>query len=390
MQKTSGSPLNQARKRPRLDSSDADASTFVGADASGVAKIVRDSVYYKTSGDCKIRIGDTLFCIHRFQLERDSSAFQTMFQLPQGTEKPQGTTDEDPIILTGDTVEEFRALCWALYALPDEIVREGTAGKSMEKLVNVATISHKYQLAAFQSWSMAPIRRQCVTEGTSPYLKNCPSHLLPSLLRLSILYGDANLTTRVIDAWVFRLSTKARNQVFRSDPSFIPLPLSAFSDALKCAEEYSLRHFLGRLYYTRLNVAHRDSSSNNNPTFATMEFPFGDLNPLHLQPLLRGSWSLSTYWQHLLGAIPHLPGGGCLAHYKKCSLEWKKAWKEAATQGGATDILCKLNHIHSYMLLLQEYPTIMPAACAIKGGAIVASLVTKLEAALPDYFLGPP
>jgi hypothetical protein len=40
-----------------------------------------------------------------------------MFQLPQGGVEPQGLTDENPIVLVGDTVEQVRALFWALYAL---------------------------------------------------------------------------------------------------------------------------------------------------------------------------------------------------------------------------------------------------------------------------------
>ncbi|KAJ7334735.1 hypothetical protein DFH08DRAFT_706917, partial [Mycena albidolilacea] len=82
---------------------------------------VRDPVYYKTSGDCKIRVDDALFCIHRFLLEQDSPMFQTMFQLPQGGVEPQGLTDENPIVLVGDTVEQVRALCWALYALQAQL-----------------------------------------------------------------------------------------------------------------------------------------------------------------------------------------------------------------------------------------------------------------------------
>ncbi|KAJ7640163.1 hypothetical protein B0H17DRAFT_1105921 [Mycena rosella] len=105
-----------ARRRTRPNSFDADPDvTLIDVDpATSVAKIIRDSVHYNTSGDCKIRVKDTLFCIHRFLPERASSTFQTMFQLPQGAENPQDSSDDDPIVLTGDTVEEFCILCWAL------------------------------------------------------------------------------------------------------------------------------------------------------------------------------------------------------------------------------------------------------------------------------------
>jgi hypothetical protein len=40
-----------------------------------------------------------------------------MFMLPQGDNEIEGRSDENPIVLTGDTVAEFRHFLWALYAL---------------------------------------------------------------------------------------------------------------------------------------------------------------------------------------------------------------------------------------------------------------------------------
>jgi hypothetical protein len=42
-----------------------------------------------------------------------------MFTLPQGDigEAEEGMSDENPIVLQGDTAEEFRHFLWALYAL---------------------------------------------------------------------------------------------------------------------------------------------------------------------------------------------------------------------------------------------------------------------------------
>jgi hypothetical protein len=55
--------------------------------------------------------------IHRFLLERDSSAFSNMFSMPQGDPLacPCGT-DENPLVLYDDP-DDFRALCWIIYAL---------------------------------------------------------------------------------------------------------------------------------------------------------------------------------------------------------------------------------------------------------------------------------
>ena len=40
-----------------------------------------------------------------------------MFSLPQGGLITEGKSDENPIILAGDTPDEFRHFLWALYAL---------------------------------------------------------------------------------------------------------------------------------------------------------------------------------------------------------------------------------------------------------------------------------
>lgn len=40
-----------------------------------------------------------------------------MFSLPSRGDSGEGTSDENPVVLSGDTVEEFQALLWVLYAL---------------------------------------------------------------------------------------------------------------------------------------------------------------------------------------------------------------------------------------------------------------------------------
>ena len=40
-----------------------------------------------------------------------------MFSLPQGDNEVEGRSDNNPIVLTGDSPDEFRHFLWALYAL---------------------------------------------------------------------------------------------------------------------------------------------------------------------------------------------------------------------------------------------------------------------------------
>jgi hypothetical protein len=57
--------------------------------------------------------------VHRTILSKDSAFFSTMFTLPQNTIMEEGSSDANPIVLTGDTAAEFRNFLWALYALYD-------------------------------------------------------------------------------------------------------------------------------------------------------------------------------------------------------------------------------------------------------------------------------
>lgn len=97
--------------------------------------IRRDEHFYLCDGSCILRVGNILFNVghprifsedhsndnliqvHRSILSRDSSSFATLFTLPQGDSPEEGTSDERPIVLQGDTPEEFRNFLWALYAL---------------------------------------------------------------------------------------------------------------------------------------------------------------------------------------------------------------------------------------------------------------------------------
>jgi len=61
------------------------------------------------------QVGEALFRIHkRLSVGSESSAFASMFSLPQ-SQNIEGQTDERPIVLNGDSPEEFGALMRILY-----------------------------------------------------------------------------------------------------------------------------------------------------------------------------------------------------------------------------------------------------------------------------------
>ena len=61
------------------------------------------------------KVGGTLFRIHkRLLIGSESSVFGSMLSLPQ-SQNIEGQTDERPIVLEGDSLEQFEALMKILY-----------------------------------------------------------------------------------------------------------------------------------------------------------------------------------------------------------------------------------------------------------------------------------
>ena len=61
------------------------------------------------------KVGETLFRIHkRLLIGSESSVFASLLSLPQ-PKNVEGQTDEKPIVLEGDSREQFEALMKILY-----------------------------------------------------------------------------------------------------------------------------------------------------------------------------------------------------------------------------------------------------------------------------------
>jgi hypothetical protein len=71
---------------------------------------------YRITFHC-LRYKPYIIQVHKAFLSRDSSTFEGMFSVPQGDSNVDGGSDQQPITLRGDTVEQFRSLIFIVYAL---------------------------------------------------------------------------------------------------------------------------------------------------------------------------------------------------------------------------------------------------------------------------------
>ncbi|KAG5220147.1 BTB domain-containing protein [Salix suchowensis] len=134
----------------------------------------KDPMYYMEDGSCILAVEDTLFNVHRSMLARDNSSFGTMFTLPQGDNVTEGYSDATPIVLVGETVEEFRHFLWVLYALPHELRIVTSPGADLNQLIAIARVANKYSFKSIETWSLDAIQ-EYVTRKPSPIPNAIPN-----------------------------------------------------------------------------------------------------------------------------------------------------------------------------------------------------------------------
>ncbi|KAJ6583916.1 hypothetical protein DFH09DRAFT_263851 [Mycena vulgaris] len=307
---------------------------------------IQDTNYFFDDGDCVFLVEGYLFKLHKSILSRDpESMFRGMFSIPQGRDAIQSA---DPI-LTGDSAEEFRALCWVVYALPNEILLQNTPNADIPRLVGAAKMCHKYNLSAFESWALDMIRTQCASN--MDYLSKCSTEMLSHLMALALRSGDITLLAIVEGNWMARIEDG--------------LPCNS---ALAAGEEHGRRRFLADVYYhlnTQLYV------STLSPANAFTQFHLTETQLLHL---LSGHALLSNFWyQFRRGPLP--AQNSCSRHHT-CTQIWGRiSWLPE----GNSDVMKSLKAAQEHVVSV-GYGEVCPGLHL--GQAIANFDVTA-------YFLGP-
>ncbi|KAJ7506711.1 hypothetical protein B0H11DRAFT_1972394 [Mycena galericulata] len=289
-----------------------------------------DEKYFFDDGDCLFLVGGVFFKPHKVFLCRDpESMFRVMFSLPQGNASP--ATDLEPIELTGDSAEEFRALCWALYALPSETQLQNTFGADVPRLVNVARMCHKYTLPGFETWALDMIHIQCRT--VSQYTKNCSPFMLCSLMELAALCDHGAILSLVENNWMDRIRAGLRH-----------------NDALAAGEKHGRRRFLADVYY------HLNKEMHLSALSPVSGFSHLNLTPQQLLRLLSGHALLSNFWLHLYKReLPNPPPPNTCYNHHYCLSDWVRVQSKPADTSDVVTALRNAQNSSSYPCVMRRF-----------------------------------
>ncbi|KAJ7662842.1 hypothetical protein DFH06DRAFT_1471566 [Mycena polygramma] len=269
----------------------------------------RDAQFYHTSGDCIIRVENTLFKIHKYLLVRDSLVFSDLFGLPQGDGAVEGMSDALPICFSDDREDHFRALLRYIYAPAFDTQASRIPLSDLNDVLAAGRIAHKYQMETWRNWALLVLNHVCEnTWSLSSY-----DHL--AIYSFASAVSAPSLRKVVMDRWSRRVEVGA-------------LPICV---ALDAAEAHSDRDFLTSLYVFQLSQLPMTTTTD----FQATKLAMPDIAPAHIQRLLAGYWSLSLSWAQFRGNIPDLPRIPICSranHASICIMQLKVLWTSATAE----------------------------------------------------------
>ncbi|KAG2145877.1 hypothetical protein DEU56DRAFT_788604 [Suillus clintonianus] len=342
-----------------------------------------DPTYYIPDGNTVLLVENTLFRVHRSTLTKDKSTFDSMFSLdsdlrsssstPSVTAGPEGESDDNPIRLQGDTAQEFRALLWALYALPHELTLALTPKANTSQLFHLARITHKYEFRSIEAWALGALTTIYTRPMHSPsvQVEDIEGPSLVQLTELASLCEQRDLLDAATLRWK-RLLASGKDIAL----------------AVGVAERLNLRILLGFAYHAMM-LQGREVWDND-----------ALLTRAQRIRLLSGHYALGRLWERLPSEPPvisHSPRctGGAQA---RCNQAWAALWRSTLDMGRQVlplqyaDVVGKMMLAESVAkaLVEREIPTQgmldgMPW-CKDNVLAAVAGKLKEVQESLADYF----
>ncbi|CCM04931.1 uncharacterized protein FIBRA_07128 [Fibroporia radiculosa] len=351
----------------------------------------KDPMYYISDGNTVLLVDNTLFKVHRSILMKDKSAFETMFQLTAETDSarsdcsmtaPEGESDDNPIRLQGDTADEFRALLWALYALPHELMLATSPDANCAQLVNLARMAHKYQFRSIETWVLSalhmhysrPSALDSIPATSPPTLSHSPSaNDAPSLVQiteLAALCERPDLLELAVARW--------KRQIGEGKDLAL---------AIEIGERLNLRPMLGLAYHAMML---KGKVYWESETSLTRE---------QRVRLLSGYYALTKMWEALPSQPPSLSHSVRCTSQQRCTKAFGLLWKAVLEMGTEVipglqreDVLAKLMLVEGTMKALVE-KDMQPQGisdglphCKESALMVTTMKVREFKETLTDYF----
>ncbi|KAM6494474.1 hypothetical protein JOM56_010835 [Amanita muscaria] len=343
--------------------------------AKAKGKPVRDPEYYKDEsqgGFCIFQVENKLFRVHRFFLMREPSAFEDMLRFPSRRYNNNGSSDDNPVILS-DREEQFRDLLWALYARPSDLQRLSDRREMpfLEKLLNIAEMSTKYCIVSFRTWSV-----QCIyalTKDANSPLRSAPTGMYARILAVAASSG----CDRLLEYVTKKVATKILWHNMPPEP-FIPV-----------AERNELRKLQGICYYRQLTTMERETPYLSLSGSSQLAIPLS-FNVEKRKRFFRAHSRLVELWEELRSTPPDVTIDGCPSH-GLCMDTWTHLWREAGSSAeilrcGPADVLGRLKAFMVYLRhAINETPAINEP-CTHSALQEIASVRDEIIEKLGMYF----
>ncbi|KAJ7443248.1 hypothetical protein B0H11DRAFT_2204296 [Mycena galericulata] len=307
------------------------ATAAIEPPASPVSDVVqsvgRDSEHYHPTGDCIIRVENTLFKIHKLHLIHNSPIFAKMFELPPGEEPVEGLSDDLPIVLYGDRDSDFRHLLKYIYAPVMKIQIDAIPRSAIPEIVAVAAFADKYDIGNWKHWALSFLARRVFDPAermTSPGRPDRQPPAATSLLDISaqsleglyVLYhhlGDNAKRNLVMRTWCERVEAKE-------------FPASGPLNAAEATGDIRARTDLYCILLRRM----KEQAGLLEP----IQYSVDNILPVHFHRMFAGHTSLSITWERLRSECFPFPfvAESCkssLEHTTHCVPRYERRWKEA-------------------------------------------------------------
>jgi len=332
-------------------------------------------------------------------------------------------TEELPIYLQDDTCEEFRALCWILYALyvayiscfgkylyadifsirPDETKsqsdRETLPLDDISRLLSLALLSHKYDFTSFEAWARNVLDKHCFNS----FPDHCSEHDVKRLVHYYSLVGDKTILDIILKAILKSLDRerpvlsswlRKRNVARSSSDPDRPLDLV---EMLCLGEAHEWRDLQGHVYYRLLcDAVEPSANAQAKPVFSASTLLSLALGPKGLSVqqrsnLLQGFISIMAAWDRITRlAFDKAVNCTCFV-FIQCGVHRQEVWSEllgeACKRFSAADILERIAYMNAKRTSVSKL-ILVGWTCRPKLAAYMTSLEEEIEDSIPNYFLG--